>query len=295
MAQRERSRRHHEVPRWLLSNFSWDSESMLWISFKNTGEIKPVSVENAFVRKDANTQISYEGRSDGTFQRLKSDADEHSLAGFDDKASLAAREVIRFARQWRNTRTAAPSLSGESLELCKRLIVAQARRTRESQERTGIGKGDNDLYHDLYRRLAQDDGQSLPPKDVLLKDPEVISLFEVITQNTRANFASGDHPVLAKKEFEFLLPLGLRVAVLNPREAQFVIGSHGITITQRENTWLPLAPDVAISFSNTPGDIAIDMYMKDFVDHHNRSALLLSAQIAGQSRGTIERVLGTLV
>ena len=295
MAQRGRSRRHHEVPRWLLSNFSWDSESKLWIGFKSTREIRPVSVENVFVRKDANTRISYEGRSDGTFQRHKSDAGERSLAGFDYRSSLAAREVLRFARQWRKTRTAAPSLSEESLELCKRLMVAQARRTRESQERTDIGKGDNDLYYDLYRRLAQDHGQPLPPKAVLLQDPEVISLFNVITQNTRANFASGDHPILAKKEFEFLLPLGLSVAVLDPKEAQFVIGSHGITISPGENTWLPLAPDVAISFSNTPGSIAIGMYSNNFVDHHNRSALLLSAQIAGQSRGAIERVLGSLV
>ena len=96
------------------------------------------------------------------------------------------------------------------------------------------------------------------------------------------------------KEQEFLAPLGLNVAVLDSTTTEFVIGSHGITITQGQNTWLPLAPDVAISFSNKPGDIGIDMCVNEFVEEHNRAALSASERIAGRSKEVITKLLATV-
>ena len=94
-----RSERHHEVPQWLLKYFCWDYGNMLWMGFKDTREIRPVSLRDAFVRKDANTRTDYQSRGDGTFQQVKSDLDETILANFDGQASSAARELIDFSRQ----------------------------------------------------------------------------------------------------------------------------------------------------------------------------------------------------
>ena len=124
--------------------------------------------------------------------------------------------------------------------------------------------------------------------------PHVIERLDNITQNSRATFASGNHPILASKEEEFLPPLGLHVAVLDPATTEFVIGSHGITITQGQNTWLPLAPDVAISFSDRPGNIGISMCENEFVEQHNRAALSASERIAGRSKEVIVNLLDTL-
>ena len=293
-----RSEKHHEVPKWLLSYFCWDHGEMLWMGFKDTHEIRPVSRRSAFRRKNANTRIDYQSRGDGTFQQVKSDPDETILANFDDQASRAARELIDFSRQWRDAGPVAPLLSPEKVEVCKRTIVAQARRTRESQNRVGLSSEDKyELYLDLYLKRAEEVGQQLPSREVLLKDPGVTAVFDVISQNTRANMASGNHPILADKEEEFLAPAGLHVAVLDPTTAEFVIGSHGITIvetTQGLTSWLPLAPDIAISLSSRPGEIGIGIYADEFAEYHNRAALSVSARVAGRSEGTIQELLATL-
>ena len=279
---------------WLTKHFCVDLDELLWMGFRNTRRVKLVGVKDAFVRKNANTRASYQSQPDGTLQLVKSDLDERILEKFDGQASNAARELIEFARQWRDTGPVTPRLSPETMEVCKRLIVAQSRRTRESQDRVGLSEDKNELYVDLYIKRAEEVGQRLPPRELLLGDPRVTAVFDVISQNTRAGMASGNHPILADREGKFLAPLGLHVAVIDPTTVEFVIGSHGITITQDRNTWLPLAPDVAISFSDRPGNIGIGIYAREFVEYHNRAALANSAQVAGRSKGALQALLASL-
>ena len=292
-----RSKRHHEIPQWVLKYFCVDHREMLWMGFKDTREVRLVSINDAFVRKDANTRIDYQSHGDGTFQQVKSDPDETILASFDDQASQAARALIDFSRRWRDTGPVAPRLSSDRVEVCKQIIVTQARRTRESQNRIGLLPDGYELYLDLYYKRAEEIGQQLPSREDLLGNPSVTKIFDVISQNIRANMASGDHPILTKKEEEFLAPLGLHVAVLDATTAEFVIGSHGITIVetiQGRNSWMPLAPDVMISLSDKSGYISFSIYADEFVERHNRAALSASARVAGRSEGTIQELLATV-
>lgn len=287
-----RSHRHHENPKWLLRHFCPGDDEQLWVGFKDTRDVKPVSINGAFIRNDANTRIDYQGR-----ERVKSDPDEEILAGFDDRASRATRDLIDFARRWRGGRVDDFPLAPETGETCKQIIVAQARRTRESQDRVGFGDDGPDLYLNLYRKRAAELGQQLPDDQSLLEDPRVATLFSDLSQNLRATFASGHHPILTDKEKRLLAPRGLHVTTIDPAAGEFVIGSHGITIVEStggQNTWLPLAPDVAISFSDRPGEISIDIRTNDFVESHNRAALSISARVAGQSEKTIRELLSTL-
>ena len=225
---------------------------------KETCEVRLVGVNDAFVRKDANTRTNFQSRKDGTFQPMKSDPDEQILAKFDNQASLAARTLIDFSRQFRDGVPVTPRLSPEVVEICKRIIVSQARRTRESQDRTGLSADNSELYLELYCKRAEEIGQPLHTKQELLEASRVTGAFDVLSQNTRANFASGDHPILASKEKGFLAPLGLLIAVIHPTTAEFVIGSHGITIMdtiQGRSSWLPIAPDVAISLAGNSGHL----------------------------------------
>ena len=285
-----RSHRHHENPQWLLRHFCPRDDEQLWVGFKDTRDVKLVSIKGAFMRNDANTRIDYQDQ-----ERVKSDPDEKILADFDGRASRAASDLIDFARRWRGGLVDDSSLAPETAETCKQIIVAQARRTRESQNRIGFGDDGPELYLKLYRKRAAELGQQLPADESLLADPHVAMLFSDLSQNLRATFASGHHPVLTDKERRLLAPLGLHVATIDPATGEFVIGSHGITIVETaggQNTWLPLAPDVAISFSGRPGGIGI--CKDDFVESHNRAALSISAQVAGQSEKTISELLATL-
>ena len=292
-----RSKRHHEIPQWHSKHFCSGHDEILWMGFKDNREVKPVKLRDAFVRKDTNTRIDYQRRADGTFQEVKSDLDEGILADFDGAASRAARELIEFSRKWRDAGPSAPSFSREVVEVCKRIIVVQARRSRESQNRVGLVEDNYELYLDLYFKRAEEVGQLLPSREELLQDPNVTRVLDGLSQNIGANMASGNHPILADKEEEFLAPLGLNVAVIDPTAAEFITGSHGITIVETangRNTWLPLVPDVAISFSNRPGNLGIGISVDEFVEVHNRAALLVSARIAGRSERTVREWLAKL-
>ena len=292
-----RSQRHHQVPIWLLKNFSWKrcKSKLLWVGFKDTREVKPVPVKDAFVRNNTNTRTDYQRQEDGSLHPAKSDRDERILSDFDSLAAPTARRLIGFAREWRDSGPLAPQLSPTELELSKQIIVVQARRAWESQDRAGLSQDKSELYLDLYFKLAEEQGQQLPPREDLLKDPQVTNLFNILTQNHRANFASADHPILAGKETEFLAPLGLNIAVIGNPTREFIIGSHGGTIVetaQGKTTWLPVAPDVAISLSDGPGTIGVGICTDEFVEQHNHAALTLSAQVAGRSNGMIQELLG---
>ena len=139
-------------------------------------------------------------------------------------------------------------------------------------------------------------GQQLPPREELVKDPRVRNLFDVLSQNHRANFASANHPILADKEREFLAQVGLSVAVIKDPNLEFIIGSHGVTVVENadgKTAWLPVAPDVAVSLSDRPGTVAMGICTEEFTQRHNHTALALSAQIAGRSKEVIQKLLGT--
>ena len=46
----ERSKRHHENPKWLLKHFSSGCDAMLWVGFKNSREVKFLNAKVVFTR-----------------------------------------------------------------------------------------------------------------------------------------------------------------------------------------------------------------------------------------------------
>ena len=162
-----RSKGHHEIPIWLLKNFCWDEGKTLWMGFKGTRDVKAVVVKDAFRRNDANSRIDYQSRGCGKPRRKKADLDEKILGYFDDKAAPVARRLIEFSREWRDSGSDALLLSQDDMEICKSIIVTQARRTRESQDRTFLGKDNSELFLNVSLRLAEQLKQPLPSRQEL--------------------------------------------------------------------------------------------------------------------------------
>ena len=130
-----------------------------------------------------------------------------------------------------------------------------------------------------------------------MQDGDLRQVSADISQNHRATFASGQHPLDLQQEAEFLAPLGLCVAVVDSPSAEFVFGSHGITITDTgngRNSWLPLAPDIAISFWEEPSSFVVVRANDQFVEAHNQAALAMSDRIGGRSERTVVDLLATL-
>ena len=294
-----RSQRHHQVPIWLLKHFSWKRRKsrIVWVGFKDSRDVKPVPVKDALFRNNANTRTDYQTQADGNLHPVKSDKDERILADFDNKAAPAARRLISLAKKWRDEGEVYLQLSPDDFEIWKQTVVVQARRTRESQDRAGLDQDKSGLYLDLFSKRAEEQGQQLPTREDLLRDPRVRNLFDILSQNHRANFASANHPILADKEREFLAQVGLSVAVIKDPNLEFIIGSHGVTVVENadgKTAWLPVAPDVAVSLSDRPGTMAMGICTDEFVEKHSHAALALSAQIAGRSKEVIQELLGTL-
>ena len=206
----QRSKRHHEVPKWLLKNFCIGGSDHLWVGFARGRKVMKLHREKVFVRNNANTRFDFIPDGSGEFKRVPSDHDEDILSDFDDRMSRAARQLLQWARQYRKTGKAPPyPPQDDVVNQCKALIVTQARRTHESQDRVGLTTGYEDLWWDLTYRRAEDVGFELGPREELTREPRMQALVSEMVQNHRANFASGDHPILKDKENRFFLDTGL--------------------------------------------------------------------------------------
>ena len=226
----QRSKRHHEVPQWLLRNFCIDGSELLWVGIIRERKVAKTHIRHVFLRKEGNTRTDYIPDGSGGFRPVKSDHDERLLAKFDGQAAKATKELLQWARKHHQTGEATFHLREAVVDQCKSLIVTQARRTHESQDRIGLTAGFEDLYWDLAYERAEEKGFPLGPREELASHPRIQALISNAKQNERANFASGDHPILKDKETRFLRNAGLVVGVLPCSGPRLVVGNQGITI-----------------------------------------------------------------
>ena len=288
------SRRHHYVPIWLLKNFCIGKTEQLWVGTKESREVRKSSARKLFSRNHGNTRTNYVGDGNGEFVRVRCAPDEDILADIDNRTSIAANQLIKWARIFREGQEFSEPPPPSAVEWCKKLIVAQARRSRESQDRIGLVQDLEEVLWDLLYKRADEVGFDLGPRGSLSGHPRVKRLFSDIEQNLRANFASGDDPVLKAKEDNFLAWTGLQIAILASSGPGFVIGNQGLTIIDgpADNTsWLPLAPDVAISLTDKPNSCAVGIFIDGFAQGHNKCALAMNKMIASDSERTIDDLL----
>ena len=140
----------------------------------------------------------------------------------------------------------------------KKFVVALARRTPESQEKV-FSELDID-FEEVFDNVAADvlrqGGYEVPEKEWFERDPDVLKLKQVAKSNQRANFAAGDHPLLRQDAEQFSREVVWGIARICLPRRSFVIGSHGLTIVERDGSikgsWLPIAHDVAIWFTGFP-------------------------------------------
>ena len=90
----QRSKRHHEVPIWLLKNYRIDENERLWVGFKDTRKVESLALKKVFFRHDGNTRTDYIADGDGEFKRVRSDRDERVLAEFDSRTSGAEKTTV---------------------------------------------------------------------------------------------------------------------------------------------------------------------------------------------------------
>ena len=290
----QRSKRHHEVPKWLLKTFCVGGSKSLWVGFCSERKVAKRHIKKVHYRHDGNTRTDYLPDGSGGFKRVKSDRDEQILAKFDDQASNATKELLRWARRHHRTGEAPFHLPEAVVNPCKSTIVTQARRTHKSQDTIGLTAGFEGVWWDSAYIRAKEEGFQLGPREELARDPRFQALISDAKQNQRANFASGDHPILQDKETRFLLDTGLGVGVLPQSGPRLVVGDRGITDLEQSGkvvSYLPLAPDVVIYLTARPGSVTFVSLCETFAEVHNRCTTKVSLRIAGVSKREIAALL----
>ncbi len=149
----------------------------------------------------------------------------------------------------------------------------------------------------MLRTIADALGEPIPGTHELVEVPATAGVFEDFSQNNRDTFASGQHPLELQRDAELLAQRGLRIALVNPSHGDLVIDSHGLTAGRTligREFWLPILPDVAISRSNAPSDVTIEVMPRPFVEWHNRAALSTSERVGGCREETLRVLVPSL-
>ena len=222
---------------------------------------------------------------------------EERLGEIEDAAAPAIRQIIEQARLGNP-----PRLTTEMLDTCKRFIIAMARRTPESQARLASSL-DVDAFHEAAKLAADQDNFSLPDKESLYRNPNIVRLKRGLMKNTYARFAAGAHPLLEIDTQDFLQKTGLCITVIRIPKRSFIAGSYGLTIINdsiKGNfpalSWLPVAPDIAIGVTDQPSKSPL-FVLDGLLAHDPLIAAINLSTAAGSSRiaGSSEKLVRSLM
>ena len=283
--------KQHYIPQMLLNHFC-DPTGALYVFDKDNSVGRWTSPRDAFFVKHLYTtfEVKEEANDDDASGRvIKSKKYEDALMELERKTARIIEEIIQQCRTGRILRN--PSFHEETL---RRFIITLARRTPESQARVRSGGEFKDVYYEAAKRIADAEGFPLPDKEELFKDPDVLALVKLVESSITGKFAVGEHPHERQEEERFLLETGLCFAVSRLPGEEFIIGSHGIAILPPrfpgdplQGSWVPIAYDVAVKVTGTPGEMGLLELDKPALDVHriraiNRGSAKLSKVIAGR-------------
>ena len=282
-----RPRRNHYIPEMLLKNFC-DDGGLLWIADQERGKCYQTNPKKVFVKNNLYVNHDY-SRATDSYEY------EDTLSKIESKAEPAISSLIEQVRCGRN-----PRLDPELDDHFKKFVIALARRTPESQEKV-FSELDID-FEEVFDNVAADvlrqGGYEVPEKEWFERDPDVLKLKQVAKSNHRANFAAGDHPLLRQDAEQFSREVVWGIARICLPRRSFVIGSHGLTIVERDGSikgsWLPIAHDVAIWFTGFPNKgymLYLDRKKESIIKTINRATVAQSGIIAGRSETLVRSLM----
>ena len=268
----------------LIKNFCENGQ--VWVCHKNEKRIFKVSPNNIF--KENNSYASYDLDN---FQ-VKSDKHEVTLSGIESDAAPVVRKIIAHSRCNEH-----PKLSLSERRVWKAFYCASCRRTPEFARKLLNLDGFDDVFHLVCEQLLHQTGIDCPDKEVLAREVALRPAKDVVKQNTKARFASGDHPRLKAHVERFSRETGLMISVIRRPNRSFVIGSHGISIVPRGKAiggWLPIAHDVAVTptaYADREILLALDNDHDQIIRAVNRASFQSSQFVAAISESLIRSLM----
>ena len=278
-------KRHHYIPQFLLKNFLDDS-GRFWVLDKKKGKLHQGTPTNTFVEKNLHRTLNFDH---GNY----SCEAEEELSRIESRAAPVIRKIIKCARNNEH-----PKLSPEHRDAWKRFYHTSCRRTPEfAEEMLHLDERSDEVFHLAIERLLLQQGIDHLDREFLDQNPILKGAKSVMMKNTKARFASGDHPHLQADVERFSRETGLLIAVIRQPKRSFVIGSHGVAIVQpthkRDQTqggWLPIAHDVIVAPTSHPERellLPLNGGNDYIIKRINRASFRQSRIIAGRSKALI--------
>ena len=282
-----RPKRNHYIPEMLLKNFC-DDRGLLWVADEKRGKCYKTNPTNVFVQSKLYVNHDYSQATDSYEY-------EDSLSKIESKAEPAISSLLQQARYKRH-----PQLTPEHNDHFKKFVIALARRTPESQERvfSGLDRDFEEVFDSVAADVFRQGGYDVPEKEWFERDPDVLKLKQAVKSNHNANFAAGEHPLLRQETERFSREVGWGIALICLPRRSFIIGSHGLTIVEREGrikgSWLPVAHDVAIQLTAFPDRgfiLYLDRNNESIIKMINRATATQSKIIAGRSQTLVRSLM----
>ena len=278
-------KRQHYVPQFLLRNFC-DSEGFFWVGDTEKGTVRKTRPGSNFVINDLYTEHVFDPDT-GDLIRKDYKFDE-AIGRLESAAGTIVKEIIEKARDKKCL-----ELFENDSKTFKRFMLSMARRTPESQRRVMLSESFRNIFYEVAKGLAEQQGYPLPDKNTLFQDQQIVELMQKVQRNVDARFAAGDDSRLIQDEEEFCRETGLWVGAIGIPKRSFVIGSHGTTIFKMRNeeqSCLPIAHDVVVLVSTSPDKETLGTLTREkdwLIRKINMAAASQSRWVAGRSKQLI--------
>ena len=282
------SKRHHYIPRFLIDNWA-DESGKICVLDQSKKRIFTTSSKNVFT-------VNHLYSQQRGLSSPKNDSIERDFAKEERRAAVDLRRIIDSVRSESD-----PRMDLFEVRRVGEFLISLVRRTPESQSR--IREQVEDPFLVAISRLPRAKELGLDDPVKLYGDKRVRELKRIVEANVNANFASGTNPRDRSETLRFVRTTGLSVFhVRNPKHS-FVLGSLGYCYVKKRtrdgriecSTWFPIAPDIAISFTNDPFKIVIGFECKSvdervFVSAANSSIGELSRLIVASDSETLNKM-----
>ena len=279
----------HYIPKFLIKNFI-DNNGHLYVFDKKEGKLHKGTPGKTFVRRNLTRTFNF-GTGNYSYEA------EQELGRIESRAHPVIQKIIECARNDEH-----PKLSIEEKYAWQEFYHASCRRTPEfAEEMLKLNERFDAALHLAIERLLFQQGINPPNKELLDQNPILKSAKPTMMGNTKARFASGDHPHLQADVERFSRETGLLIAVIRQPKRSFVIGSHGVAIVQPEykrdsayGGWLPIAHDVILAPTSHPEKellLPLNGSNDHIVRRINRASFRQSRFIAGRSEALIRSLM----
>ena len=277
--------RQHYVPKMLLKHFA--VENVLYVYDKTKNQTETRSPKGVFWLRNQNTK-HVDGREWGDWSA------EEKLGDIEDATTPIFDRIVANVND-----EIALTLSKSDRTTCKRFFVYMVHRNPARSLEMFREMGVDDIIYDAVCKTLASVGAPIPSRRLFDTAPGFEEVRRKQMHNTRAGFAAGLPPRLDNSIEDLVVKTGLGIGTTEGKGDRFIIGDCGVTRNEgyggRHFSWLPIAPNVAISLEPYVNQLTLTELDADQVSTINLATWNQSDIIVARDQADLNELMTTHV